>query len=79
MDGGRLKWRVDDVTDWIAFVDIDVDVDVDGALAPLDVLKGILSAGGDSTAGDITPRPSLKYSWSLEGAAQEKYGRLVKD
>ena len=48
-------------------------------MALLDVLQGVLSAGGGSADGDITPKPSLKYSQSLEGAAQADGGCLVED
>ena len=74
VDGGQSKWRADAVIDWI------ISVHVDDASALLDVLKGVSSAGGGSVTGNITPMPSLKYSWSFnfKGAAQSEGGRLVE-
>ena len=62
-----------------AVIDRIVFVDVDDASALLGVLEGISSARGCSAVGNITPRPSLKYSQILEWAAQAESGHLVKD
>ena len=72
----RMVWELDGVA---AAVYRSRFVDADDALALLDDLQGVSSAGGGSADGDITPEPSLKYSRSLEGEAQAEGGCLVED
>ena len=62
-DGGQYNWRSDDVTAPIVFVD------VDDALALLDVLEAISSAGGGYAEEDIMSWPLLRVNQSLEGEA----------